>query len=173
MADTQIDYEYPGRDDETLDFGEYIREELPQRVRTELEDRCNEFDNGIRTIFIDIVQDILSNMVKQFKEQRHPTTPSGKQSQTAKGSRSSVTGMMASEQAIPDVAPDANVGDFLANCNFSQYLSNDSHLSFSLDDCGGIADFNCQFDQPTSFLNDSTYGSLGSSTGSPTSFKGY
>ena len=132
-------------------------------------------------MFVGIVQGVLDDVVKQFNEQRHPAVSLGKQPQPAKRTKASVS-VMASEPVVTDAVPDANVGEFsAANCNFSQYLSSDSRLSFSLDDCGDIAGFDCdllpvplpQFDQTTGFPTDSAYVSLESSPGSPASFKGY
>ncbi|KAI1257667.1 hypothetical protein MGN70_000710 [Eutypa lata] len=151
----------------SLDFGEFVREELPQRVRNELEDRCNEFDNGIRTAFVGIVQSVLGEMTKQFKEQRQPA-PSGTSS-VRKAEPPIIEG--SSTVGCPN-PPSLFEGDFF------QMLSEDSSLSFSLDGGGDMTHFDCRlsspdihFGLPTGNLDDSTYGSLEGSTGSPASFK--
>ena len=129
-------------------------------------------------MFVDIVQTLLGDMVKQFNEQRHPAVSSDQGPKPKPRSTQRTESPPASESPVSNAVPDPNVGEFISG-NFSQFLSSDSHLSFSLDDYGEITDFDCQldplpaFDQPAPILHDSAYGSKPSSTGSPTSFMGY
>ncbi|KAK7756445.1 hypothetical protein SLS62_001671 [Diatrype stigma] len=165
---------------DTLEFSEYVREELPQRVRSELEDRCNEFDNRIRTAFVSIVQSILGDMTKQFKEQ-HKVPAASKEGSTKSAARDSeppvIEGTSSSSSSSASCPNPANYFEY----DYFQLLSQGSSLSFPMDD-GGDMNFDCRLSPNPEFhsdlldadnLEDSAYVSLEGSAGSPASCKGY
>ena len=129
-------------------------------------------------MFVDIVQSILGELVKEQRQTPSSDARPNPKSRPVQNAQSPLT----SESSISEAALDPNVGDFIpTDLDLSTYLSRDDNLGFPMDGYDEIGEFNYQLlsDPPQPFdpslppLHDSAYGSNGSSTGSPPSYRVY
>ncbi len=169
MANFNADYEYdeggyPSGWDETS-YREYIREEITQLVRSRLDSRFDQLEGNLKTEFLGIVKDVVFDVFKQ-----HPV-PRTASDQEQAGSSTDVV--------LPFLLPSSTdnsstfLPDDLFNNDFQTFPAVGMYDTTQLDLNSQLPpSYGLELDIFSNInTEDSGYGSLEGSTGSPASLK--